>query len=263
MMKDQSIAELSEIVDTFNLAEIRKIVESQVFNESVDVISGAVVDQFTPIYDRYRGLLEGNDNPDILFEARNRFINVCIVFLKAIEERYAIAVDQEWLQSHINDIPALTQALYSFFVLDHQSNVVEALYNYIIIHLDDLYTIFEGKKQKKDAATLSLRKMYADQYAVIIANIYDICAYIFDSGFRYVTDFFNCMNQDYIHLALIKELYEKDVLTSVQSDDGIHDIDFIDQLGEIFSTNVTYKGIIAFLVVNRLQNHIKTLNASE
>ena len=139
---NQSIAEASEILDTFDEEEIRSLVESQIFNEKVELIDGAIVDQFGPIYDKYKGLLEENENPDIL-----------------------------WFDNNRNDVPSLTQALYAFFVIHHASNIEEALYNYIIGHIDELYTVFEDQKAKKDASTISNKKIFTADYASILSNI--------------------------------------------------------------------------------------------
>ena len=81
---NQSIAEASEILDTFDEEEIRSLVESQIFNEKVELIDGAIVDQFGPIYDKYKGLLEENENPDILLDAQERFLNICRIFTRLL-----------------------------------------------------------------------------------------------------------------------------------------------------------------------------------
>lgn len=266
-MSDNSIAEISEILDTFNLDEITTIIEDQVFNEDIDLTGSGVVDQFTPIQRYYQGIINENENDEILKETQTRFINICIVFLKAIEKKYAIAVDDQWIQSNFVDLPNVTAALYGFFVVNHASNVEEALYGYIVSHINDLYNVFEGQKAKKDAATLNNKKSFSVEYAVILANLYDVCAYIYDNCFTYADDFFKCMNQDYIYLGVIRDMYEKGQITGISEenpDTGCdHEVDFTDRLGEIFKRNVTYKGIICYNIGDRLRKHATLLDVEE
>lgn len=261
---NQSIAEASEILDTFDEEEIRSLVESQIFNEKVELIDGAIVDQFGPIYDKYKGLLEENENPDILLDSQERFLNICRIFLKVIERRYAVQVDDVWFDNNRNDVPSLTQALYAFFVIHHASNVEEALYNYIIGHIDELYTVFEDQKAKKDASTISNKKIFTADYAIILSNIYDVCSYVFDSCFKTYDDFFNCINPDDIYKCVLQDFFKKNILYGVSEevDEIMHEVIFLDRLKEMMDDNVTYKGIICFKVAERIKRYAASLDKS-
>lgn len=266
MTTDLANVELSEVLDSFDLSDIEDIVRSQIYTDPVNLMGDSTFDQFGPIYAEYQKIVDQNENPDILSEIQSRFVNICKVFLKAIEDRFSISLNEDWADNHLNDLPAVTNALYQFFVLHHSANVEEALYGYIVAHIHDLYQIFESNRSKKDSATLTFKKKYKLEYAVIMANIGDVCSYIFSNGFYYPDNFFSVMNQDYIPLALIREMYQKNLITGVgkEDDDGDeYEETFIERIEETFNTNYTYKGVICYNLTNKLRNHVESISETK
>ena len=88
---NNAISEASEIIETFNEDEIRLLVRSQIMCDSADLAGSSTVDQFSKIYDRYQGLVEGDSNgyvnEDLVQDATARFMNVCEIFLDLIQEK--------------------------------------------------------------------------------------------------------------------------------------------------------------------------------
>ncbi len=252
-LSDQGLLEVSEILASFNTEEIRAIVNDQIMGEEeVSAPSSACVDHFHPLYVEFRRIVDSTDNPDVLDAVNRRFIEICDIFVNAIEQKYCVSVDRDWIDEHYNEYAGLVTALYSFFVLNHQDNVEEVLYNYIIKHLDELYKNFENLKAKKDASTLNNRRMTSPELSVIFANIYDVCNYILDR----ITpmEFMDCMDSDYLPLVLLKKMYDLGYIGGVYGDDmPIVGKDFTDCIAETFRDNTSYKGVICFEVLTRLR----------
>ena len=263
------ISEASEIIEAFNEDEIRLLVRSQIMCDSADLVGSSVIDQFDKIYERYKGLVEedadGFSNDDLVKDATARFMNICHIFLDLIQQKYAVTLDQNWQDMYPGQIIPATKAIYNFFVVYHASNVTEALYTYIIRHMNELYTIFENEKNRKDAATTTNRKEYSQDVAVIISNIYDVCSYVYAHGFKTYDDFFDCINPDDQYMSIVKSLFDSNVLYGVtdDSDDIVTEDTFLDRYQEIFDSNVSYKGTICFNVADRIKRHYKVLEQPE
>ena len=254
MLSDQGQLEVSEILSSFDLNEIQSFVDDQILgDENVSAPTQDTTDHFHPLYLDFQNILSHTDDEDVIRVVNQRFDAICDIFLKAIEKKYCIGVSDDWRSDHPNDLGALTLALYSFFVLDHQDNLEEMLYNYILDKKDKLYSDFESLRQKKDASTIINRKAYSAEMAIIFANIYDVCTYILD----HLTpmDFFEYIEQEYIPLQIIKTMYENGDLGGVYGDEyPIDGRDFTDCIAENFRENTGYKAAICFNVVNRLRN---------
>lgn len=253
MLNDQSILEISEILGSFDLTEIEFFVNSQILgDEDISAPYSDTVDHLHPLYLNYRELIDSIDDPEIILAINDRFEQVCNIFLSAIKKKYCIEVSEDWINLHPNSLAAVTIALYSFLVLNHQDNVEEVLYNYIITHKEELYNNFESLRGKKDASTLLNRKSYDSSMAVIFANIYDVCTYILD----HITpgEFFDSMDQDYVPLQLLSTMYEDGNLGGVYGDDlPLAGKDFTDCIAETFRNNTSYKGVICFNVLDKLK----------
>ena len=266
---NNAISEASEIIETFNEDEIRLLVRSQIMCDAADLAGSSTVDQFSKIYDRYQGLVEGDSNgyvnDDLVQDATARFMNVCEIFLDLIQEKYAVTLDQNWKDMYPGQVIAATKAIYNFFVVYHASNVTEALYTYIVMHMEELYNTFENEKFRKDASTLTNRKEYSQEIAVILSNIYDVCSYVYVNGFKTYDDFFACINPDDQYMNIVKSLFDANVLYGVtdDSDDIITEDTFLDRYQNIFNTNVSYKGTICFNVADMIKRHYKILDQSD
>ena len=193
-----------------------------------------------------------SDDPEVIAKVNERFEEVCDIFLDALKKKYCITINEDWRASHPNSLASLTLALYSFFVLDHQDNVEEFLYNYIIQHYKELYENFESLKSKKDASTLSNRKSYSVELTVIFSNIFDVCMYILDHATPFT--FFDNISKDYVPASIISNMYESGDLGGIYDDDlPVDGRDFSDCIAEMFRENTSYKSTICFEVMNRLR----------
>ena len=247
---DNANLELSEILDTFDTNEISLIVDSQILDPKFDMLGDASVDQFSPLKNRYEGIIEINENPDILEDVQARFLSICGIFLDALEKKFSIKVSDEWKESHRNDIPEITEALYNTFVLNFITNMEDILFNYIMKNKMDIFRAFEDDRNKKDASTIAKKKNFNIEDAVILADIYDICAWILDN--LTVDSWFEYSDLEEVDMALIHSMYESTDLMDSEEGDPPVSVTFVDKLTEIFKKDTSVKGVLCFNLINRL-----------
>lgn len=247
---DNANLEVSEIMDTFNIEEISLIVDSQIINPKFDMIGDSSVDQFSPLKNRYDGIVEANEDPDILLEVQDRFLSICGVFLDAIEGKFAIKLSDDWMENHRNDVPDVTEALYNTFVLNFITNIEDVLFSYIMKNKMQIYQAFEDDRNKKDASTIAKKKNFNIEDAVILADIYDICAWILDN--LTVDQWFEYTDLEEVDMARIHSLYESaDLMDSEEGDPPIA-VSFVDQISTIFKKDTSVKGVLCFNLLKRL-----------
>lgn len=235
--------EVSQILDTFNLEEISKLLQSQLqITESSD-ISIQTIDHFKPLYYKYQNIIKNEDTPeDIKEETTERFTNICNIFLSLLCKKFNFSIDEIWKNDHEKDLPGLVMSLYSFFVLDIASNIQEVCINFIKKNKSYIFEAFEDRKNKKDASTLVVKKKMPIEMAVIIANIYDVTTWILTqlSEEQYIL----YSNQDYLPLKLISGLLEE----------GIMGGDFMIEINDMYSSIVSLKGNVCFNIIPILSN---------
>lgn len=242
-MKETVIYEVSEILDTFNMEEITKLLQDQI--DSDEDIGILRVDHFKPLYYKYQSIINTESNTDeIKNSAKQKFLDICIIFLSIISKKFNINIDDNWLDDNYNNIPGLAMALYSFFVLDIESNIYDVCLNYIKKNQTFVYESFEDRKNKKDAATLVNKKLMTQEKAIIVSNIYDITAWILSQLSE--EDFINYLNNDYLPLTLISNMIEEGLLNG----------DFMMEINDIYSSNIGLKSSVCFRLISILKDDV-------
>lgn len=237
------MSEVSQILDTFNLEEISKLLQSQLQITEASDISIQTIDHFKPLYYKYQNIIKNEDIPqDTKEETIEKFTNVCNIFLSLLCKKFDVSIDDTWKDDHEKDLPGLVMSLYSFFVLDIASNIQEVCINFIKKNKAYIFEAFEEKKNKKDASTLVVKKMLPIEMAVIIANIYDVTTWILSqlSEEQYIL----YSNQDYLPLKLISGLLNE----------GIMNGDFMIEINDMYSSIVSLKGNVCFNIISILSN---------
>ena len=224
MLQEKILVEVSDILETFNIAEISLLIKDQINGDSDDFIN-ITMDHFKPLYFNFAKLTKYDLEEDIKDEAQNRFFGICEVFIEEICKKFQLEIDSEWIGTRYNDLPAITMSLYSFFVLDFTQNVYEVILNYIIKNKDLVYKTFEDLKSKKDASTLANKKSLGPEMAVIISNIYDINKWIMMNISE--EDFLDYLDKDYIPLKVIRPMYLEGKLSG----------NFVDVISNTYSIN--------------------------
>ena len=237
-MTNLIIEDVSEILDTFNLEEITRLLYSQI-DPTEDQRSTHMVDHFKPLYYKYKSIISTEENTeDMKTTATERFQEICNIFLDLICKKFHIEINTTWREDHITELPGLIMALYSFFVLDIISNLEEVCINFIRRNAKMICEVFEDKKNNKDAATISNKRSSMTVETVLIAsNIYDVTSWILSqlSEQQYII----YMDQEYIPLRLISSLLEEGLLAG----------QFMMEINDLYSTNIDIKSAVCFNIL--------------
>lgn len=230
-MNDDILIEVSDILQTFNIAEVSLIIKEQINGD--DEFINYAVNHFRPLYFNYAKITKYDIDEETKQEAEDKFFPICEVFIEEISSKFGIEIDRQWLSiSYNTHVPALTLALYSVFVLDLVNNVYDVVKNYIERNARLVYETFEDMKNKKDASTLVNKKNFSPEMTVIISNIYDITKWIFMNINE--DDFFEYSDKDQIPLKLLKPLFEEGYLGG----------DFVGVISEMLEKNVTFNSLM-------------------
>ena len=249
---DSTMTSVSELLESFDLNEIQSIVEAQIVNPRFDMLGDSSVDQFTPIVNAFTEAINRATDEDDIKLLSSRLQNVCELFLEAIQDRYAICLEDGKRESEDTDMVEIVTNLYTVFVLNNLMIVEDVLYAYIVKNRENIITTFEDGKNRKDASSSAKRRYYNIDDAVIMAQIYDIGAWILEN--MSVDEFFEYSEQDEEHLAYIHDMYEKGYFTGLTEGDPPVESDFVDRLADRYKSDVTYKGTLCTNLLERLSS---------
>lgn len=239
-MDDKILIEVSDILQSFNIAEISLLIKDQI-NGDDEFITYAV-NHFRPLYFNYAKIIKYDIDEETKQEAEDKFFPICDVFIDEISSKFDIDVDQQWLSlSYKSYLPSLTVALYSTFILYLTNNVYDVVKNYIERNAKLIYETFEDMKNKKDSSTLVNKKSFSPEMTVIISNIYDITKWIFLNIDE--EDFFNYSDMEQVPIKLLKPLF----------DEGHLGGSFVTKISEMLEKNVTFNSLIGsrFIIETR------------
>lgn len=241
-MKSAQMEDVSNILDTFNMEDIRSLFQKQIMDVE-DVLATHPTNHFKPLYYKYKCIMETEENTEEVKEAaEKRFEEICNILLDLICNKFNLIFDKEWREDNYNNIAGYTMALYSFFVLDFPSNIQEVCLNYIQKNKKDIYDVFEEKKNKKDATTMVNKRNMTPEMVVIISNIYNITTWILSNMSE--ESFISHINQDYAPISVISTLLENGVLTG----------EFMTSINDQYATNVELKSGVCFDLITILEN---------
>lgn len=232
-MRENILIEVSNILDTFNIAELSILIKEQI-RDDTDDFTNITTNYFKPLYYNFAKLTKYDLDEDIKRDAEDRFFEICQVFIDEICKKYNLQIDPEWVSSKYDDIPAITLALYSFFVLDFVQNIYEVTLNYILDNSDLVFKTFEEMKNKKDASTLTNKKTLSPEMTIVISNIYDIVKWIFLNISE--EDFLDYLDNEYVPLKLIKPLFSEGKING----------EFVDVIADMLNRNVALNSKIGF-----------------
>lgn len=235
-MEPRNFEDISEILDMFDIEDIASLLEKQLdFSENLSV---TMVDYYEPLYRHYAEIMNDDSIPeDIKSDAKERFFNLCRVFIKIICEKFNLTIDTDWVIDHEGNLPGLVAALYHFFVKDMIENYQEVCINYINKNRKELFELFEERKSKKDSMTLVNKKNFPLDLAVILANIYDVTTFIFSALSE--DQYLQYLNQDYEPLRVIKPMLEQGILAG----------EFIDVISGSYTENINLRATVCFQIL--------------
>ena len=205
-----TLQEVSNILDDFDEATLTDLFKSQILQEESYI--SIPVNHFEPLYKSYRTAMDIKyaDEDDIA-EVKARFQNICVAIIQFIEEKYSISVDMDWIESQFGKLPAITKALYYFFVLDIFYVIVGVLNNYIHRHAHELFEAFKDVSNKRDVTTITKMKTMSPEYAVIASSLFDVTDYVFSMLDNEVL--FDYINTDYLPATAIRGLMNEGAIS--------------------------------------------------
>lgn len=235
-MEPKTIEDVSEILDTFDIEDIASLLMKQL--DLSENLSVTMTDYFEPLHRHYVKITNDESIPDdVKSEAKEKFFNICRIFITIICKKFDLTVDTDWMIDREGDLPGFVTALYRFFVKDIIANIQEVCINYINKNRKEIFELFEERKNKKDSMTLVNKKNFSLDMAVILANIYDVTTFILSALSE--EQYIQYMNQEYIPLRVIYPMLQ----------DGIIAGEFIDVISALYTENINLRSAVCYQIL--------------
>lgn len=244
MINDETIMSSYEVLDLFDTSEVQELINEQIPIENTnDTFLNVSRNYFAPIYIQYKRSLS-NTLEELVPEINKRFYDICNLYIERICKKFELELDKDWVNDNINDLPAITITLYSFFYLDFKSNLQEVLLRYIIKNKSELYKAFENCKGRKDATSILYKKSNIDdKLSLLLANIYNVNRHILN---QIETDeYLELLGDNECSCRVISNLMKQSILVG----------DFINVIREIYDNNIPLKSNIGFEIIEKLKNN--------
>lgn len=243
---EESILEISDILNNFNLTEISNVLADQILGPEAELDNDRPINYFDILYSKYKNIVEkeiSDDDSKLIIE--NRFNEICKIFIDVLSKKFRFELSDEYVSENSANLIPVTTALYYFFIIDYKAIVTNILTNYIERHYKEIYTLFDNLKSRKDASTLANKKILTPEYAVIVSNIHMITEWIMDN-LETFEDLLNYMDKKYIFYPFIKKLYE----------DGHINGQIAYMYNSVFKKSLTLKGEISFDILSAIKYKI-------
>ena len=249
MSDEFSMNGIEDILDYFDIDKTYKLIKEQLRDDEVSP-SGAASDHLKPLWVKYKSIhpdLNVGIDSSVMYAVDERFDAICRMFIDIISKKFGISLDMGWFGDQSRStLQSIALIMYSFFVLDLESNIKEVLYKYIVEHKEDLALHFgDNIKTRKDSPYLSMKKSMEPEYAIIGACINDVCMWILDQMDE--EEFFEYLDEDYIPQPVVKDLFEQ----------GHMDGKFVGNIYNYFINNNAVRCRIVFDILSLLKNNHK------
>ena len=252
-----TIQEVANILDDFDETMLIDLFRQQIMEEESFIT--IPIDRFGPLLQSYQRAtdLERKADEDDIAEIKQRFQNICTAIIEFIENKFSITVDTDWIESQYGKLPAVTLALYHFFVLDTFYIILGAMNNYIAHNCEEVFNAFSGMDKRRDVTTITNMKTMDPRYAIIVSSLYDVTDYVFSMLDNEI--FFDYISADYAPALAIKKL----------SDQGVIVGDFTRKFADIYKEDLELRSKVvlelAFKIRDRgyLRENATIIPASE
>lgn len=242
MNNKQPVESMTEILNQLDLEDLDEILEDCIFSEDYD--SDNVKYAFKKVYDVYASTNENYDfMPDDKALWDHRFERVCHMFIDKIARKFNIDVNYEMIETIDASLFSMAVSMYEFFISDFESIIRSILINYILKNYEEINSIYDSFKNKKDSATLHYKESsdISPEFCLIAANIVNISEWIMDR-FETNDDIMNYIDDDYYLKSTIVKMYRN----------GIIGGSFAPKFAELYRGSFTLKGKISLDICNML-----------
>ena len=232
-MVRELLIERSEILENFGREELDDILQDQMdglFHE----VNGVAIDYYKPYYYKYKSMTEQVMDDDTRSFLEKEFRELSMTFIRKIESVFEFTLNEEWLALHSGDIPSITLLLYSFFVLELGQNIEDSIHRTLKLNSENLYSLFEDRKNKKDGSTNMYSKLSNPQMGVLLANIHDVTVQVISEMTE--EEFLKNLPEGYVPGDFVRKMYEAGNIG-----DG-----FMEVIRKIFLNSSFLKSIICF-----------------
>lgn len=249
MTDEYSMFGIEDILDYFNIDKTYKLITDQLKDDEMSP-SGTMSDHLKPLWVKYKSIHIDHDqgiDSNVMYTVNDRFDTICRMFIDVISKKFDITLDTGWFEKQSSDtLHSIALLMYTFFVLDLESNIKEVLYKYIVDHSSELAQHFgENIKSRKDSPFITLKRVMPLDYAIIGASINDVCILVLDQMTE--DEFFSYLDEDYIPQPVIKSLFEE----------GHMDGHFASSISNFFVNNNTIRCRIIFDILSLLESNHK------
>ena len=232
MAKDILI-ERSEILQSFNVEEISQLVKDQMKNLFTE-LNGIPIDYLKPIYYNYQQMKKMDMTDDLRKDLNEDYITTVKVFIREIEDAFNFKIAEDYIENNVVDLPSLALVLYSFFVLELANNIEDSLHRSIKMDVENLYELFEDRKNKKDGSTAIYAKCGDPKLALVMANIYDVSIQVMSEMTE--EEFLKNLPEGYLPGDVVRKMYEEGKLMG----------DFMEVIRENFIKSSFLRSTICF-----------------
>lgn len=235
--------DLSDLVETFDLEENRRLLKDQL--DAIKSDSEHMDDNFKLLYTRYAAIKDENSTttPETKEEVERMFRDVCEMYITMIGGAFEAEIDSEYFLDHEGNLASLALQYYLFFILDLRSNVFNVLLSYISSHKADIAAQFEELRQRHDSITEANRSLEDPDIALIASNIYEVIDWVLEQ--IDAETYFDNLEEGYVVTEPMRKLYDR----------GVIDGGFIIAIRDILHDNVSMKARVGFDIICRLKGY--------
>lgn len=232
-MVKELLIERGEILENFGREELDDILQDQMdglFKE----VNGIPIDYFKPYYYKYRSMKEREMDDETRTFLEDEFYEISMTFIRKISKVFNLKFNEDWVVEHKRDIPSVALLLYNFFVLELGTNIEDAIHRAIKLESENLYKLFEDRKNKKDGSTVTYSKLSDPHMGIILANIYDATIQVIEDMTE--EEYVNYLPDGYVPGDFVKKMLQSAYITG----------EFMSVIREIFTKSAFLQAMICF-----------------
>lgn len=162
-------------IDTL-LADLPLDLIKENIKEQINDPLSTSIDYVNVITEKCDLIKEQFEDPEIHQTIKNNLRNFFQFVLDELEKRFGFILD---LDDEEDEIIALGEAMYNFFILRYRKNISRFIYKFIIKNKKSLADHFESIGKRKDVTSISLKKQIKNKDDIlIISNLPNVIKYI-------------------------------------------------------------------------------------
>lgn len=178
MYDDYSMDGIEDLLDFFDTERTAKTIEQQIMTDEFGL--DAPIDYYRPYYTKFKTLEVDIDNgitESMVSACRHKAKVIALMFIEAILKKFNLHIDEFWIDNMDEaQLQGVTIVLYDFFILHLREYLLEVITRYIDANSKMLADQFEHNPRiARDASLSAFLKVVDEDYAVIGANVYDVC----------------------------------------------------------------------------------------